>query len=33
LIARQLGANMGMDFAFSNDDWAFYIVFGSAWAR
>jgi len=33
LIARQLGAHMGMDFAFSNDDWAFYIVFGSAWAR
>jgi len=33
LIARQLGANMGVDFGFSNDDWAFYIVFGSAWAR
>jgi hypothetical protein len=33
LIARQLGAHMGMDFAFSNDDWAFYIVFGSAWLR
>jgi hypothetical protein len=33
LIARKLGADMGMDFAFSNDDWAFYIVFGSAWAR
>ncbi len=33
LVARKLGARMGMDFAFSNDDFAFYIVFGSAWMR
>ncbi len=33
LIARKLGAQMGIDVAFSNDDWAFYIVFGSPWAR
>lgn len=33
LIARELGADMGMDFAFSNDDFAFYVVFGTAWTR
>jgi len=33
LIARQLGAQMGIDVAFSNDDWAFYIVFGNSWSR
>jgi hypothetical protein len=33
LIARKLGAQMGIDVAFSNDDWAFYIVFGSPWAK
>ncbi len=33
LLARKLGANMGMDFAWSNDDFAFYIVFGSSWLR
>ncbi len=33
MIARKLGANMGMDFAFSNDDFAFYIVFGSSWLK
>lgn len=33
MLARKLGANMGMDFAFSNDDFAFYIVFGTAWLR
>jgi hypothetical protein len=32
-IARKLGADMGMDFAFSNDDFAFYITFGSGWMR
>jgi len=33
LIARKLGAHMGIDFAWSNDDFAFYIVFGSPWAK
>ncbi len=33
LVARKLGTNMGMDFAVSNDDFAFYIVFGTAWMR
>ncbi len=33
LIARKLGTHMGMDFAFSGDDFAFYIVFGSAWLK
>lgn len=32
-IARKLGAHMGMDFAMSNDDFAFYIVFGTAWLK
>jgi hypothetical protein len=33
LIARKLGTNMGMDFAWSMDDFAFYIVFGTAWLK
>ena len=33
LIARKFGAKMGMDFAKSQDDFAFYITFGSAWMR
>lgn len=33
LLARKLGARMGMDFAISNDDFAFYIIFGTAWLR
>jgi hypothetical protein len=32
-LARKLGTNMGMDFAVSQDDFAFYIVFGTAWLR
>jgi hypothetical protein len=32
-LARKLGTNLGMDFAFSQDDFAFYIVFGTAWLR
>jgi hypothetical protein len=33
LIARKFGAQMGMDFAKSTDDFAFYIVFGTSWLR
>jgi hypothetical protein len=33
LLARKLHTNMGMDFALSNDDFAFYVVFGSAWMK
>jgi hypothetical protein len=33
LLARKLHTNMGMDFALSNDDFAFYVVFGTAWMR
>lgn len=33
LIARKLGAQMGMDFAKSTDDFALYIVFGCSWLR
>ncbi len=33
MIARKLGANMGIDVAFSNDDWALYIIFGSSWLK
>lgn len=33
LAMRKLGARMGMDFAASQDDLAFYIVFGTAWLR
>jgi len=33
LLARKLHTNMGMDFALSNEDFAFYIVFGTAWMK
>ena len=33
LVARKLGTHMGMDFGFSQDDFAFYIVFGTAWLK
>lgn len=33
LIARQLGLQMGIDVARGPEDWAFYIVFGSAWLK
>ena len=33
LIARLLGLRMGIDVAKGPDDWAFYVVFGSAWLR
>ncbi len=33
VLARKLGAHMGMDFAVSNDDFAFYIIFGTAWLK
>ena len=33
LIARALGLKMGIDVARGPEDWAFYIVFGSAWLR
>jgi hypothetical protein len=33
LIARKLGAQMGIDVAKSNDDFGVYIVFGCAWLR
>jgi hypothetical protein len=33
LLMRKLGAKMGMDFAWSQDDFAFYLIFGSAWLR
>jgi hypothetical protein len=33
LIARKFGMQMGMDFAKSTDDFAFYIVFGCGWLR
>jgi hypothetical protein len=33
LVARKLGTHMGMDFAMSQDDFAFYIVFGTAWLK
>jgi hypothetical protein len=32
-IARKFGAKMGMDFAFSQEDFAFYFVFGSSWLK
>ncbi len=32
-LARKLGAHMGMDFAMSNEDFAFYIIFGTAWLK
>ncbi len=33
LVARKLGTSMGLDFALSNDDFAFYVIFGTAWLR
>jgi hypothetical protein len=33
LMARKLGTPMGMDFGLSNDDYAIYIIFGTAWMR
>ena len=33
LIARKLGARFGIDFALSQDDFAFYIIFGTAWLK
>lgn len=33
LLARLYGMHMGMDFAWSRDEFAFYFVFGSAWFR
>jgi hypothetical protein len=33
MVARMLGLQMGMDFARGPEDWAFYIVFGSAWLK
>jgi len=33
ILARKFGAKMGMDFAFTQDDFAFYFVFGTAWLR
>lgn len=32
-IARLMGLNMGIDVARGPEDWAFYIVFGSAWLK
>ncbi|MBC8011183.1 MAG: BamA/TamA family outer membrane protein [Burkholderiales bacterium] len=33
LLARQLGLHTGCDFAWSEDDFAFYLTLGSAWQR
>jgi hypothetical protein len=33
LLARKFGMQMGMDFAKSTDDFAFYFVFGTSWLR
>jgi hypothetical protein len=33
LIARALKLQMGMDVAKGPEDWAFYIIFGSAWLK
>lgn len=33
MIARLLGLNMGIDISQGPEDWAFYIVFGSAWLK
>jgi hypothetical protein len=33
LLIRKFVARFGLDFAASQDDFAFYIVFGSSWAR
>lgn len=33
-LARELGMHVGLDFAFSNNnEFAFYIIFGSAWNK
>lgn len=32
-IARKLKLRVGVDVAFSNSDWAYYIVFGSNWLK
>jgi hypothetical protein len=32
-LARQYGVHAGVDFAFSPDDWAFYVQVGNAWPR
>ena len=32
-LARIFGLHMGMDLAWSNDDFGFYIVAGHAWLR
>jgi hypothetical protein len=33
LIARAMGLKMGIDVARGPEEWAFYIIFGSAWLR
>ncbi|PIB35418.1 glyceraldehyde-3-phosphate dehydrogenase [Reichenbachiella sp. 5M10] len=33
LIARKFGLRMGIDLALSNDDFGYYITFGSAWPK
>lgn len=33
LLMRKIGTKIGIDFAASQDDFAFYIIFGSAWFR
>jgi len=33
LIARRLGLKMGIDVARGPEQWAFYVVFGSAWVK
>jgi hypothetical protein len=33
LIARLFGLKMGIDVARGPEDWAFYVIFGSAWMR
>jgi hypothetical protein len=33
LVARKFKVRMGVDVAFSNHDWAYYIVFGSNWLK
>jgi hypothetical protein len=33
LMARKLGTHMGVDFGLSNEDYAIYLVFGTAWMR
>ncbi len=33
LIARMFGLKMGIDIARGPEDWAFYVVFGTAWLR